>query len=93
MWTVNDQSEDMAEYRMVAYDEKSGEMLAPTSVGTVRAISLYDEAPTSERYMETGKPPVNTKWVNLNKRTTEEPEVRCRLVAKDFKSRGEEERG
>ena len=37
----------------------------------------------------TGKPPVPTKWADINKATAESPEVRCRLVARDLKIKGE----
>ena len=36
-------------------------------------------------YKMTGKPPVSVKWVDTNKGTDDEPMIRCRLVARDFK--------
>ena len=34
----------------------------------------------------------STKWVDVNKGTAENPNVRCRLVARDFKPKGEKDR-
>ena len=33
--------------------------------------------------------PVSTKWVEVDKGTAEKPDVRCRLVARDFRVKGE----
>ena len=40
----------------------------------------------------TGRPPISTRWVDVNKGSTESPSVRCRLVARDFKPKGEKDR-
>ena len=37
--------------------------------------------------------PISTKWVRVNKGTQEAPDIRCRLVARDFKPKGEKDRG
>ena len=37
----------------------------------------------------TGRPPVSTKWVEVDKGAAEKPDVRCRLVARDFRVKGE----
>ena len=41
---------------------------------------------------ETGKPPISAKWVRVNKGTQEAPDIRCRLIARDFKPKGEKDR-
>ena len=41
--------------------------------------------PLQECWDMTGKAPVTTKFVDLDKGTEEHPDVRCRLVARDFK--------
>ena len=82
------------------YDEKSGELLDPVLVRKARAeevefmgrIQLFKEASTQECWDRTGRPPISTKWVDLNKGTKEKPDVRCRLVARDFKPKGEKDR-
>ena len=35
---------------------------------------------------------MGTKWVDVNKGTAENPNIRCRLVARDFKPKGEKDR-
>ena len=58
----------------------------------MQKIQLYDVVDTNECWTQTGKPPVTTKWVRVNKGTSAEPDVRCRSVAWDFKPKGEGDR-
>ena len=77
-------------------DERTGEELDPKlvrqaeseEIAFLKRISLYVEVDTAECWANTGKAPISTKWVKVNKGTTEVPEVRCRLVARDFKPKG-----
>ena len=96
---VNDEIEDDVEWEQYI-DQKSGLVL---DVGMVKAarleemefmrkIELFEEVDVSECYEVTGKAPVTTKWVDLNKGTMDKPDVRCRLVARDFKPKGEKDR-
>ncbi len=57
-----------------------------------RKIELFDEAPVIECWERTDRPPVSTKWVDVNRGTAEKPDVRCRLVARNFKPKGEKDR-
>ena len=59
----------------------------------LKRIDLYVETDIAECWAKIGKAPISTKWVNVNKGTVEAPEVRCRLVARDFKPKGEKDRG
>jgi hypothetical protein len=36
-----------------------------------------------------GKAPISTKWVDVNKGSTTAPDVRCRFVARDIRTKGE----
>ena len=58
----------------------------------MRKIQLYDVVESAECWEKAGTPPVTTKWVRVNKGTPEVPDVRCRLVARDFKPKGEKDR-
>ena len=58
----------------------------------MRKIALFEEVDVGECYEVTGKAPATTKWVDLNKGTMDKPDVRCRLVARDFKPKGEKYR-
>ena len=55
-------------------------------------IGLYQEVDITECLEMTGRPPISTRWVDVNKGSTESPDVRCRLVARDFKPKGEKDR-
>ena len=53
---------------------------------------IWNEADETECWVTTGKKPVRVKWVDTNKGTEEEPVIRCRLVARDFRTNGEKDR-
>ena len=55
-------------------------------------IGLYQEVDITECLEMTGRPPISSRWVYVNKGSTESPDVRCRLVARDFKPKGEKDR-
>ena len=84
----------------VYFDEKTGHELDAKLVQEARReeldfmskIGLFKEATVEECIEHTGKPPISTKWVDVNKGSAEVPEVRCRLVARDFKPKGERDR-
>jgi hypothetical protein len=79
------------------FDELSGEELDPKKsiearleeLTFMKNIPLYDEKDVDECWRVTGKAPISTKWVGKKKGA----EVRMRLVARDFKPRGERMRG
>ena len=54
----------------------------------MKKICLCDVVRSSECWEKTGKPPISTKWVRVNKGTTEDTDIRCRLVARGFKPTG-----
>ena len=51
-------------------------------VGYMKRKGLWDEVP---RDVAEGQRVVSVKWVDTNKGTQERPEIRCRLVARDFR--------
>jgi len=81
-------------------DERTGLMLDEAltkqaeaeEVEFMQKIRLYDVVSNSECWDKTGRPPISTKWVRVNKGTQEAPDIRCRLVARDFKPKGEKDR-
>jgi len=93
-------NDDITEYEQF-WDERIGEELDMKAVRNARSeevnfmkndIQLYEEQDESECWRLTGKAPITTKWVDVNKGTKEAPDIRCRLVARDFKPRGEQHR-
>ena len=47
---------------------------------------IWEEVDVEECWDRTGKGPIGVRWVDTNKGSEENPDVRCRLVARDFKS-------
>jgi hypothetical protein len=45
---------------------------------------VWDVAPVAERWKNTGKTPLQSKWVDVNKGDLKRPVVRSRFVAKQF---------
>jgi hypothetical protein len=97
---VNEELDTGEESYEPTFDERSGEELpwelveaaAREEVAYMKKLGLYDIVPIEECIANTGKMPISTKWVRVNKGTAEQPDVRCRLVARDFKPRGEKDR-
>ena len=55
-------------------------------------INLFDIVDMDECWRNTGKEPITVRWVDVNKGSKNVPEIRSRLVARDFKPRGERDR-
>ena len=78
------------------FDERTREELDPEKaaaarmeeVGFMKNIHLYDEKDVAESWQVTRKAPISTKWVGSRKGHL----VRMRLVARDFKPKGENNR-
>ena len=80
------------------FDELSGRWLDGDKVTEVRSEEIsYTEkeldmlvpATWEECVEETGRPPISTKWVDVNKGTVQNQIIRSRLVARDFRVQGE----
>ena len=54
-------------------------------MGEVRKHEVYEKVPIEECWERTGKAPIQTRWIDINKGDNVHPEYRSRLVAKDFK--------
>jgi hypothetical protein len=82
------------------WDDISGEQLPSPLVQAarkeemtfVKGIPVYKEVEVKECWDRTGKGPVSTKWVDVEKKEMGKLMVRSRWVARDFKGRGEEDR-
>ncbi len=56
-------------------------------------VKTFKVVKRSEAFTKTGKPPTSTKWVDTDKsHGVGEMKVRSRLVARDFKTKGERDR-
>ena len=53
---------------------------------------IWKLVPIEECWRRTGRPPIGTRWGDTNKGSEDFPDVRCRLVARDFKEKRDKER-
>ena len=78
---------------MEAFDDVSNEPLVPNMVMKARAeeldyftsMGVYEYAKISECWELTGKQPIGTRWIDVNKGDSLKPNYRSRLVAKEYK--------
>ena len=75
-----------------AVDDVSGAFLDPKMVKKARAdeieyvrtMKLYTKVPISDCIAKTGKQPIATRWIDVNKQDATNPLYRSRLVGKEF---------
>ena len=75
------------------FDNISGAKLDGNSVrlGRAEELKIIDEmkvwevVPIKACYDATGRRPISVRWVDINKGDENEPEIRCRLVARELK--------
>ena len=87
--TVAELSDEESEEVFEAFDDaKGGPLPLPlvreewkVEMQFVKDRDIYEYRPTSECLAKTGRPPIGTKWVDMNKGDDDEPFVRSRLVA------------
>ena len=78
-----------------AWDDVLGGYLEPNLVRAARqeevdfmqARGIWEESSEEECWRLTGKGPISVRWVDTNKGTIEEPAIRSRMVARDFKGK------
>ena len=76
------------------HDEITGKMLPKSSVIAARLEEMrqvhehkvYEKVPIEECWSKTGKNPIKTRWLDINKGDEDNPEYRSRLVAKEIKT-------
>jgi hypothetical protein len=79
------------------FDDRTGEMLdaklvkaaEDEEINFMNKIKVGEECDPEECWEMTGRAPVTTKFVRVNKGTKENPDVRARLCGRDFKVKGE----
>ena len=89
---VNQEEEDC----QWAVDDRNGELLDVKMVKEARSeevkfmeeLGVWERSSLEECRRLTGKDPVSTRWVDIDKGRDGEVLVRSRLVARDFKTRG-----
>ncbi len=90
---TRDEDEQLAAWaRKEVYDEITGAALPPDLVKQARAEELkfmrewgvWRRTPIAECWAATGKAPIGTKWVDVNKGDAEKPLIRSRFVVKEI---------
>ena len=82
------EAQEIHEFR----DNMTGKPLETHMVRTARQEEMdevnkhrvYDKVPIEECWAKTGKAPIGTRWVDINKGDDVNPEYRARLVAKEI---------
>ena len=83
------------------FDELSGRWLDVDKVIEARSedtgymekeLDMFVPATWEECVKETGRPPISIKWVDVDKGTVQNQIIRSRLVARDFRVKGESDR-
>jgi hypothetical protein len=90
--TMRDMEQAWDDVHGKALDLKTVREARREEVCYMQQRSIWSEVDVRECWAKTGKKPVSVKWVDTNKGTDEAPKVRCRLVARDFKVKGEKDR-
>ena len=52
-------------------------------------MRVWRKVPRSEAYAATGKPPIGTRWVDIDKGDSGSPKVRSRIVAQEIRRNSE----
>ena len=81
------------------WDDLTGEQLDPKEVakarqeeiGYYRSMNAFKVVPISESWEVTGKAPIGVRWIDTNKGDASRMNIRCRLVAQDFKTEANHE--
>ena len=80
------------------FDELSGRWLDGDKVAEARSeeigytekeLDMFVPATWEECVEESGRPPISTKWVDVDKGTVQNQIIRSRLVVRDFRVKGE----
>ena len=90
--------EEDPEEQFVAFDDVSGKELHPHLMRQARIDEIkyfkehnvYTKVSLKECWQVTGKAPIGVRWVDVNKADDASPNYRSRLVAKDFRRKGED---
>ena len=53
-------------------------------LGEVKKFNVYGKVPIQNCWNDTGKDPIGVRLLTINKGDDENPEIRCRIVAKEF---------
>lgn len=86
--SIEHEEHDWGQY----YDDMSGSVLRADlvqaarreEIAEVRRMGVWTKVPREQCVRETGKPPIGTRWVDVDKGTPDAPNVRSRVVAQEI---------
>ena len=89
---VHDDDTHELDDAMEAWDDVKNERIDAELVRQARAEELafmkkervYTKVPIEQCHRTKGGSPTSVRWIDTNKGTKDKPNVRCRLVARDF---------
>ena len=98
MMVVGAQNDEPEEYIEEYVDDMSGQILDTHLVREARQLEMkkfsehevYTKVPISEAIHVTGKKPIGSRWIDINKGDSSNPNYRSRLVAKEIKREADE---
>ena len=90
----NQHDNEFDEIIMQAWDDVTGKELKPDQVMAARreemeyvdSMGVYDVVPVADCWKATGKPPIKSRWVDINKGDDLRPNYRSRWVAQQIKT-------
>ena len=82
------------------YDDRNGDVLdaglvvkaEKEEIQFMKDFGAGEECAVQDCWKDTGKPPISTKFVRVDKGSMVQPDVRARLCARDFKPKGDSDR-
>jgi hypothetical protein len=94
MEMVEEEDEDEEEWREAWDDVRGGSLkyngvveARREEIGYMVKRGIWELRPIAECWERAGKGPTGVRWVDTNKGTEVESDVRCRLVARDFRQK------
>jgi hypothetical protein len=96
--STNDDIDEFASDFMEAWDDVKNSYLDPKlviearmeEISFMRSEGVYEKVHLDECYRVKGSGPTSVRWIDTNKGTYDCPNVRCRLVARDLKNKGDD---
>ena len=95
---VGAENHEAEDYLEEYVDDMSGQMLDTHLVREARQLEMkkfgehtvYTKVPISEAIRVTGKRPIGSRWIDINKGDSKNPNYRSRLVAQEIKRAADE---
>ena len=71
------------------FEPQALEAARKEEIGFMKRIQVWEPSSQEECFRMTGRPPISTRWVDVDKGRNGVSDIRSRLVARDFKIKGD----